>query len=207
MKPLLCNKQVVQNILAGRQTQDRRPIKFKKGLGEFVDKDDAWQWAVHNSTGPKYQVGDVLYVREAFWQWGSYQTTTETCNKLDRPKERFAPAEPPKHIVPHLFFQPGSTVIKPVDRYHLGYHKRPSIFMPKELARIFLKVTAVRVERIQDISLFDAASEGILPAPGKNMIDDTFGLFIALWNSLYPGSWERNDWVFVYEFERCEKPK
>jgi hypothetical protein len=208
MKPILCNTTVVQNILAGRQTQDRRPIKFKKGLGEFVDTDDAWQWAVHNSTGPKYQVGDVLYVRETFkgaWKplntpgWYVYIITY----KADGAKVRYRET--------HL-----DTVDNWPDKW------KPSIHMPKKFARTFLKVTGVRVELIQDISDNDIEAEGTdfetehgslcfsiqdESCYENNLVDGSAvrTIFKKLWDSLYPGSWDRNDWVFVYDFELCER--
>lgn len=83
----------------------------------------------------------------------------------------------------------------------------PSIHMPKEAARIWLKVTDVRVERLQDIDTLGCQREGIDIT--RNAV---FKRFSALWNgtlkkkdlALY--GWEANPWVWVIEFERCEKP-
>lgn len=80
---------------------------------------------------------------------------------------------------------------KPETGWNYSWVKRPSIHMPKEAARIWLKVTNVRVERLQEIALKE----------WKN-----------LWNStikktdLDSYGWEANPWVWVIEFERCEKP-
>ena len=105
---------------------------------------------------------------------------------------------------------------------------KPSIFMPKEAARIFLKVTNVRVEKLQDISEEDAIAEGIAVSSKvgsdghyyyKDYNDTTdwpevgwmhaSTSFQTLWQSInakkYP--WESNPWVWVYDFERIEKPK
>jgi hypothetical protein len=203
MKPILCNTQVVQNILASRQTQDRRPIKFKKGLGEFVDKDDAWQWAVHNSTGPKYQVGDVLYVRETFCE-----TTFIQCARTNNWDYEIIDGQRNDNGVlgnyAKCIMYRTHELSCPVGKW------KPNIHMPKKFARIFLKVTAVRVERIQDISIEDAMAEGVDDMEAMHTCAPAsiayIGVFSALWDSIYPGSWERNDWVFVYDFERCEKP-
>lgn len=84
---------------------------------------------------------------------------------------------------------------KPVDCW------KPSLFMPKEAARIFLKVTDVYIDRLQNISEEDCLKEGI---SGKNPKTN----FRNLWESLKgEGSWEENTYVWVYEFEIIAKPK
>ena len=87
----------------------------------------------------------------------------------------------------------------------------PSIHMPKEAARIWLKVTDVRVERLQDITEIQAQAEGcnsgLLTGPCNAR-----GQFENLWNRTIKKSdidtygWKANPWVWVIEFERCEKP-
>jgi hypothetical protein len=104
-----------------------------------------------------------------------------------------------------------------------GYKWKPSIFMPKEACRIFLEVTDVRVERLHDISEDDAIAEGI-EVIGSNFDDAILykdymrkgigtGLvnapssFFSLWESINgKESLDSNPWVFVYSFERVEKP-
>ena len=101
----------------------------------------------------------------------------------------------------------------------------PSLHMPKDAARIFLRVTNVRVERLQEITEDEAVKEGIYqsnckecnapfgcdacPDEGYNEIDG----FADLWNSTIKKSdldrygWDANPWVWVIEFERCDKPE
>ena len=78
-----------------------------------------------------------------------------------------------------------------------GAKWRPSIHMPRWAARIFLKVTDVRIERIQAITEDDARAEG------ASSVD----AFCALWDSTYgAGAWNRNEWVWALTFERVEAP-
>ena len=86
---------------------------------------------------------------------------------------------------------------------------RPSIHMPREAARIFLRVTGVRVERLQDISMKDVRNEGIEYDIERPVA--SYGKFVELWDStIRPGiralyGWGGNPWVWVIEFERYEK--
>lgn len=95
---------------------------------------------------------------------------------------------------------------------------KPSIHMPKEAARIWLKVTDVRVERLQEITRLSVQKEGIEVDPkecaGKfDFITELFLLFQELWDSTIKKSdldrygWDANPYVWVVEFERCKKPK
>lgn len=84
---------------------------------------------------------------------------------------------------------------------------KPSIHMPKEAARIWLKVTDVRVERLQDMTDDDAEAEGCF-----DYTSTALG-FPDVWDSTIKKSdldsygWNANPWVWVIEFERCEKPE
>lgn len=93
----------------------------------------------------------------------------------------------------------------------------PSIHMPKEAARIWLKVTDVRVERLQEITGLSVQKEGIEVDPKEyaskfDFITELFLLFQRLWDSTIKKSdlgygWDANPWVWVIEFDRCEKPE
>jgi hypothetical protein len=88
----------------------------------------------------------------------------------------------------------------------------PSIHMPKEAARIWLKVTDVRVERLQDMWASDVSKEGIR-FNKPTAADEMLKAFAKLWDSTIKKSdldrygWDANPWVWVIEFERFEKPK
>jgi hypothetical protein len=90
-----------------------------------------------------------------------------------------------------------------------GWTWKPSIHMPKESARIFLRVTSVRIERVQDISEADAYAEGMSPQLSGEcggVEPDPIGEFYFLWQTMY-NNWNDNPWVWVIEFERIEKPE
>ena len=81
---------------------------------------------------------------------------------------------------------------------------RPSIFMPKWASRIKLAVKDVRAERVREISIDDAFSEGC-----RAINDRERGEFRKLWNSINDKrgfGWDTNPWVWVVEFERAEVP-
>ena len=215
MKPILCNTKVVQNIQAGIQTQDRRPIPKKvmadmriaQHVGEVSDFYDSGYLQVNDESYivdfAKYQVGDILYVRE---------TWTHASMYWDGP-----PRDIPEDA--YIWYRADSGDTPNWTDW------RPNIHMPKWAARIFLKVTGVRVERIQDISHDDAIAEGVdteglcVCKPedfqdfvrfcgncGERAVDLAEEFKWNIWNPIYPGSWERNDWVFVYDFKKIKKP-
>lgn len=89
----------------------------------------------------------------------------------------------------------------------------PSIHMPKEAARIWLKCTDVRVERLQEITEIGATKEGCVYDVEYALGNTAKGHFKKLWDSTIKKSaldtygWNASPWVWVIEFERCEKPE
>lgn len=186
VKPILFNTEMVQAILDGRKTCTRRVLKhpFEVHPNGYITKPRGNERLCPYI--PPYQSGDVLYVRET-WCKGSYENE----------KEKY-------------YYKADD------NNFFCTWH--PSIHMPKEAARIFLKVTNVRVERLQDITDDEAAAEGANFKDGKNvgfeekMRRTSIERFIEIWNStikktdLERYGWDANPWVWVIEFERCEKP-
>jgi hypothetical protein len=90
----------------------------------------------------------------------------------------------------------------------------PSIHMPKEAARIWLKVTDVRVERLQDITSEQICQEGV-EVEHPHVLNDIGKryAFSQVWESTITKSdldrygWDANPWTWAIEFERCEKPE
>lgn len=154
-KPILFNTEMVQAILDGRKTVTRRLVKFKQGQNPrwtgYV-ADGPVLYGSHNIPTVKapYQAGDILYVRET-WCKGRVDCGEETDGRE----------------APYISQCSGEDDIIPKEwaiRENIGIEDvvwRPSIFMPKEAARIFLRVKDVRVERLQDITVEQVAAEGI----------------------------------------------
>jgi len=198
MKPILFSTPMVQAILAGRKTMTRRVIKqsavdnFLIGaMGILVGSyREGMAEAYPAVDDAPYSAGDVLWVRET-WMPETEQgihTGGYIYKASDRPE------------------QDGSTPLK----------WRPSIFMPKEAARIFLRVTDVRAERLQDITPYDAWLEGCRIGNSisreehipelQQMCRDV--AFHQLWDHLNAArgyGWDKNPWVWVYTFERITR--
>lgn len=204
IKPILFNTEMVRAILDGRKTVTRRLIKSQPPydvqcpLGYCTDgyKSEIGKFAFgSNKDGgkmifckPPYQPGDILYVRET---WGEgYEEGTYIYRADDK-------------LAGLPTFKESSKLI---------YH--PSIHMPKEVARIWLKVTDVRVELLQEITSEQIGREGVeVEYPHVLNGEEKRYAFSTLWNStvkkydLDRYGWKANPWVWVIEFDRCEKPK
>ena len=219
IKPILFNTDMVRAILDGRKMVTRRLIKpqpksrlsylfagYGCGKWSYPSKETAEIWGAEyrlpdNLTdeekgmlwAPTCHADDILYVRETW------------CLRYDGEKyfykaDKNTPREEKRLI----------------DYDHVSW--KPSIHMPKEAARIWLKVKDVRVERLQEITWQEAAKEGCYGGTSDEP-DPLFhlptlrGEFRKLWNSTIKKSdidrygWDANPWVWVIEFEQCEKPE
>ncbi len=218
IKPILFNKQIsteiVRAILDGRKTRTRRILKhdvesilnspYHKKHPEVEERQ-----IISKLCQPPYQPGDIMYVRET-WQYlyeldGNEQIIEETG------KYYYAATD----TIPFDTYVDASGVTHERVPWH------PSIHMPKEAARIWLKVTDVRVERLQEITEECAKKEGAIDNRGfihspDNEYDSVHTArehFAEIWDSTIKKSdldrygWNANPWVWVIEFERCEKPE
>lgn len=214
MKPILFNTAMVQAILEGRKTVTRRAIK-PQPAGELrpMGRGSCWPgcfevFGEERIYRPPYQPGDVLYVRETW------------CESLGRAGKYFyrAYAGPRDEMKEYA---------------HSFNHWRPSIHMPRAAARIFLRVTAVKTARLQEIEKEDVLREGVEPKyyaggckcawafegcmekPCTNRdgyIDLCHWMpFSELWDkTMKPADrsaygWKANPWVWVIEFERISR--
>lgn len=192
-KPILFNTDMVQAILDDRKTETRRKAEFLNG------KNPNWTGYVcdglmlYNGTNepciklPRYKVGDYLYVRETWSEW----TDGYVYKAWTSP-----------------FPQPGRYPDKMM-KWH------PSIHMPKEAARIFLRVTDVRLERLKDMKLDNFLAEGVAIRPEafndpENAYWQAREIFSSIWDSTIPKKdldkygFEANPWELTYGFERVE---
>ena len=148
-----------------------------------------------NQLIPPYKPGDILYVRETWHRYTKRVGKGEGC-----------------HLEEHYGYKASIANSEDVEEPW-----KPSIHMPKEAARIWLKVTDVRVERLQDITDDGAKAEGANCKDGKNVgwqekqRRTAIERFSEIWESTVSKekidscSWAANPWVWVIEFERCEK--
>ena len=211
IKPILFNTEMVKAILEGRKTQTRRLIKPQPTSMLTLMPYRKWGSTsqMHVWTPPAY-AGYVLWVRET---WAPFCINKNTCRNV---------------LLSHDCdcYKAGPDVC--VDEYGCKWH--PSIHMPKEAARIFLRVTGVRTERLHDMTDRDAEKEGIgnLYLEDVGFGDKDYGCmkylecevgltglqleqFAHLWDSTIKKDdlpcygWEANPWVWVIEFERTEQ--
>lgn len=178
-KPILFNTEMVQAILEGRKTVTRRAVKPQPIAG--IRKSVFVPSGIEDEHGKEikllYKVGDIRYVRETF-----------NCITFGNGKTVPFKTE--------YWYKADDTINNPDEKW------RPSIYMPKAAARIFLKVTNVKVERLQDMTQEDCIKEGC-----GELSEEQFAEF---WNSLLPKyyydwmSWQGNPYVWVIEFERGE---
>ena len=218
-KPILFSTAMVQAILAGRKSITRRVIKpqpicsgpnitFKAHDKDvFLSAEKHWlrcrecgndpqysregaETAHHYE--PNYKPGDILWVRETF------RPAIVKCNGGAN----------------YFYYADGFSDAS--SRPDTGRCKwKPSIHMPREAARIFLRVTDVRVERVLDITLDDIEREGLYCDPPYTRNHFAYGPgmsihWIKLWDSLNNKrgyGWDTNPWVWAISFECCERPE
>lgn len=212
VKPILFSGPMVQALLDRRKTQTRRVINPQPSTGMHFEELDGYtsHWIGNSHEGEinhehkiPYAVDDLLYVREA---WG--------CGSI---YDKVKPS-----LIPVGEYPQG--VRYPANEQFLGIRKRPGIHMPRAFSRLTLKVTEVRVQRLNEISNDDAADEGVervksllnqnqFHHAGKNW-DLPWPAFKSLWDSLNDTprkrsdgtlgpdiSWDANPWVAAYTFK------
>ena len=203
IKPILFNTEMVRAILEGRKSCTRRIVKG------FIPNDAEWGYTAFtpkgciscrgtfaDGYGEKFfklpcKPGDILYVRET---WCAL------------------PVNEAGHMRGHsVYYYKADGDLRP-EGWRGNW--RPSIHMPKEAARIWLKVTDVRAERLWEISADGIRNEGLSSAAAHcGDMEIALKEWEKLWNSTIPKKdidrygWQANPWVWVIEFKRCDKPE
>lgn len=203
MKPILFSTPMVQAIMNGTKVQTRRITKNDL----CVDQDSGYTYFKYKGAITKVDIHDwkdSLIKYCPYGQTGDILWVRETF-QVTKGKYYFKVNKEGKLIINDSPY-------------------KPSIFMPKDACRIFLKIINIRVERLQDISEEDAISEGIEKFhPNKKELYDyrsyavkydapcfPYISFQTLWQSINTDNgkrWCDNPWVWVVEFEITEKPK
>ncbi len=193
IKPILFNTEMVRAILDGRKTCTRRIVKPQPTAHYGAQ-----------CIKPPYQPGDILYVRET---WERFE-----CWNCEGDERGNCPKEPKKSVLDKTC---GCYMYRATDEISGDAKWHPSIHMPKEAARIWLKVTNVRVERLQEITQEEAEKEGATESvDGVAKFRSSALLnFTTIWNNTIKKSdldrygWDASPWVWVIEFVKIEKPE
>ena len=183
MKPILFNTEMVRAIIDGRKTATRRLVKPQdlRVLDSPYHRkhpEVSDKVLLERLCEPPYLPGDILYVRETWAAWSRTEGTA-----------------------PEIHYKADGESLQ-------GVKWRPSTHMPREAARLFLRVKDVRVERLRPMGLDDFEEEGVSTIAG---LWDTTAMFADLWDNTIKKSeipiygWDANPWVWVIEFERISR--
>jgi len=182
--PIIFQDWAVRSILDREKTQTRRLCKEQPNAG------DGWQ--MYGEKSPYGQVGDFLWVREAWAapRWLDDEKPRNINSRIApcpyyRARDMWRPL-PQEKLPPHL----------------LRGKWRASIHMPRWVSRIDLRITDLWIDRVQNITPEDAIAEGMDPDNNSIGLRYSFG---QLWNQMYESrglGWETNPYVWVIEFER-----
>ena len=221
-KPIIFSAKMIRALLDGRKTQTRRIVKTQPTW------DGKWfSWHGHrpnsiygacggnhigakdcmNDSSPYGQPGDLLWVRETF---------QPICLDVDCDDANYKTGDGYR-IVYTATDETEEFIDITTDK--ISCARKPSIHMPRWASRLTLRITSVRVERVQEITEEDAKAEGIertdwkyscepyrnynepRMSSGKNCSLAIMS-FSTLWSSIHgPDAWDRNDWVWIIEFE------
>ncbi|MFJ1276725.1 hypothetical protein ACF0C0_33210 [Pseudomonas aeruginosa] len=223
-RPILFNEQMVRAILEGRKTVTRRAVKgLQIPTEDKTTPHEGLRWSALGQRHLRYgfnvfgsteeecahelarcgvcpfgKPGDRLWVREdwtidllaAYSTEKGYDSEYEVRYRADDAAREIhvAPGEPDPYLALY-------------DQQRGDW--RPSIHMPRWASRILLEITAVRVERLQDITPNQCIAEGAWREKDKELGrgQEAIAAFADLWRST-GGDWDANPWVWVVEFKR-----
>jgi len=235
--PMLYSTPMVQAIGLDRKTKTRRT----KGLDLINQTPNCWRYDGQNEDPefhwfeqiklkdtpteiyksikcPYGKVGDLIWVRETFYAFGHWIEVEKKNGKIG---VQFVDETILHGNNYHYVDNPPEIVSKQRVWGLCCWYKRPAIHMPKEACRIWLQITDIHVDRLQDISEEDAISEGVEPIDdgyknyykkldtiSKHFLWPTaYHSFQSLWESINGSdNWDVNPWVWVISFKRVKKP-
>jgi len=207
MSSIIFNAGMVRALLAGNKTQTRRPVsvcwnnqKRCPPYEPYFAEEDGVLFAMNEygnyekfidvTPRPFGEVGDTLWVKETF-QLGLCTESSIAYRATHKPED---------------LEEGQGEVIK----------WKPSIHMPEWASRIKLKITSIRIEKIQDITEVGSKAEGAKPS-FRDEFDIVHtqpsyrdGFILNIWNPIYNDknkpefAWDKNPWVWVIDFEVSE---
>lgn len=196
-RPILFSTPMVQAIIEGRKTVTRRIIKKQPEVdqqtgGHYLDLfNRVVSWEAYKESMPPFcpygGIGHILWVRETF-------CSTYTVGADDKEIILYKANDGDERILDAM-----------------GWKWKPSLFMPKYQCRLFLEITSIRVERLQEITREDAAKEGVCFTDDKKpswvqkhrFPEENFQILWEMINGKH--SWAANPWVWVIEFKPINK--
>ena len=235
MRSFIFKDFLIRAILDGSKTMTRRPVKYEypfygsprswkpydceKGFG-FESEDEFIKCP--------YNINEIVYARETwadvntpdgpaicYREDGSYQSWHDFC--VEKGKDYGAGPSMNYGKYPGEYSMWLEDLLNRDIHKEAGYRWKPSIHMPEWASRIFLKITDIKVERLQEISQHDAINEGIEGIMshttryiGHNNItyQTPYSAFKSIWISVYgQESWDKNPWLWCYSFEKVDRPK
>jgi len=210
MKGIIFSEEMIRAIQDGSKSMTRRIVNPQPPKGSILNTvylcgtfefklllqlDPLHDHAIYTHLKPKYQLGDVLYVKEKF----DYLPIPD----FDNPILYYAADDNPM-----------------LEGIKVKWSS--PIYMPKKAARIFLRVTETKIEKIQDITIDDVIHEGIefIYLPGSPSYrynedylsaceEETIELYIKLWDKLNGKkqgcSWKENPWITAISFKQISR--
>lgn len=221
IKPILFNTEMVRAILDGRKSCTRRIVKPQpqSRLCYTFAGSDCGTWGypsktAHESWGDKYRLPDGITDEELKRRWKPPYHTDDILYVRETWSEAYEEGT-------YIYRADDKLADLPTFKESSKLIYRPSIYMPKEAARIWLKVMNVRVERLQEITMDGCHREGInietsAVTDGETLNrnhDFSLEKFETLWDSTVKKSdldrygWDANPYVFVIEFVKIDKPE
>lgn len=214
--PILFSTPMVVALINERKTMTRRIVKIQPTFNEFnIEPHDSRGFVQKKQVGvnpdkfeviqqwlcPFGNIGDILWVRETY----CFVSLEHAHDLLEGVKDR--------NQIIYKASVHDDWMKYAKEKY--GYKWKPCIHMPKEACRLFVEITNIRIERLQEIGEQDAVKEGISNNVTKYydylredfITESAYHSFFTLWESINgANSWENNPWVWVIEFKQVLKP-